>query len=108
MRYLLLGLVVLLAGCEKPTALEVLGNVGTTDPAAIPALIAAVRDRDPSVRGAAILALLKIGPDAEEAIPVLSAAQKDPDARVRSYAAKALERIQTVRQSTSEPDAPVR
>jgi hypothetical protein len=120
MRYLLLGLV-LIVGCGqtpaplahgKPVghwvqalhagdarlrkqAVEVLGNVGTSDPTAIPALIGAVKDRDPRVRGAAILALLKIGPAAQEAIPVLTEAQKDRDAQVRSYAAKALKRIQS-------------
>jgi HEAT repeat protein len=79
----------------RKKAAEVLGNVGTADPAAIPALIGAVKDRDAKVRRAAILALFKIGPAAEEAIPVLTEAQKDHDAQVRSYAAKALKRIQS-------------
>jgi HEAT repeat protein len=120
MRYFTLGLILSLVGCghtpaplahgkpvshwlqalhaadprKRKKAVEVLGNVGTADPVAIPALIGAVKDCDPKVRGAAILALLKIGPAAEGAIPVLTEAQKDKDPLVRSYAAKALKRIQ--------------
>ena len=67
--------------------------MGPADPAAIPALIEAVKDRDAKVRGEAILALLRIGPEAKEAIPTLAEAQKDKDPQVRSYAAKALAKI---------------
>ena len=47
------------------------------------------------VRSAAVLALLKIGPDAKEAVPALRKAQKDKDVKVRTYATKALERIES-------------
>lgn len=72
-----------------------LGNVGTADPAALPALIGALDDRDAAVRREAILALVKFGPAAKEAIPALTALQhKDRDAQVRAYASKALEKLQ--------------
>jgi HEAT repeat protein len=75
-------------------AVEELSNVGSANPAVIPALIEALDDREAGVRGAAVLALLKIGPDASEAIPALRKVQKDKDAKVRAYATKALERIE--------------
>jgi HEAT repeat protein len=124
MRHLLavavLGLTVLAGGCRKaqPTtaggkpvshwvealkgpdararkkAAHKLGNVGATDPLAIPALIGALKDRDARVRAEAALALLRIGPAAREAVPALLQTQKDPDARVRDCAAKALDKVQ--------------
>jgi HEAT repeat protein len=75
-------------------AVLALGHVGTADPAAIPALIGAVKDRDATVRSQAILALLNIGPDAKDALPVLNDVVKDTDPMVRSYAAKPVQRIQ--------------
>jgi hypothetical protein len=78
---------------ERKQAVTILGNVGPSDPAAIPALARAVRDRDTAVRTEAVLALLKIGPAAREAIPALEEALGDRNAKVRGYAAKALARI---------------
>jgi HEAT repeat protein len=79
----------------RKKAVIALGHVGKADPAAIPALIGAVKDdRDATVRREAVLALLTTGPDAKDAIPILTEAQSDKDATVRSYASKALERIQ--------------
>src|SRR2546430_13391454 len=74
-------------------AIEALSNVGTSDPAVIPALIEALDDREAGVRSAAVLALLKIGPEASDAVPALRKAQKDKDVKVRTYATKALVRI---------------
>ena len=72
-----------------------LGNAGTADPAAVPALAEAVRDHDPAVRRAAVLCLLRIGPGARAAVPALEeAAHKDRDTRVRADAARALKTIQ--------------
>jgi HEAT repeat protein len=72
-----------------------LGNVGTADPAALPALTGALQDRSPEVRREAILAVLKCGPAAREVMPVLTELrQRDPDPRVRSFAARALEKLQ--------------
>ena len=72
-----------------------LGNLATTDPAVVPALIGAMKDADAGVRCEAILALMKGGAEAKEAIPILTAIQKrDRDARVCSYAARALVELQ--------------
>jgi HEAT repeat protein len=78
---------------KRVKAVEVLGNVGVADAAAIPALAIALKDRDARVRSEAALALLRIGPPAREAVPALRDACKDKDATVRSSAAKALEKI---------------
>jgi HEAT repeat protein len=82
---------------ERRKAAEVLGNVGAVDPAVVPALAGAVRDRDLAVRGAAVLALLKMGPAAQDAAPALREAAKDRDPHVRANAVKALEKIQDQR-----------
>src|SRR5262245_34840571 len=78
----------------RKKAVAALGHVGALDPAAIPALTGAVKDRDTAVRSEAILALLNIGPAAKDALPTLNEACNDKDAVVRSHAAKAVERIQ--------------
>jgi HEAT repeat protein len=78
---------------ERKKAVVALGHVGSADPAAIPAVIGAVKDTDATVRREAVLALLNLGSSAQEAVPALTAAQKDRDPQVRTYAAKALERI---------------
>jgi len=78
----------------RKKAVSALGHVGALDPAVIPALTGAVKDRDATVRSEAILALLNIGPAAKDAIPSLNEACNDKDAVVRSHAAKAVERIQ--------------
>jgi HEAT repeat protein len=118
MRYLLfIVLLVTLGGCHKtqPTmagnkwaealrdpdarvrqkAAFTLGNIGSSDPAAFPALIGALNDAEAGVRCEAILALLKLGAKAKEARTVLAnLCQNDPDPRVREYAARAIRRIE--------------
>ncbi len=79
----------------RKKAVEVLSNVGTADPAVIPALTGALKDREAGVRSAAVLALLRLGPAAREAIPALKETQKDRDPNVRNQATKALENIQS-------------
>jgi HEAT repeat protein len=79
----------------RKKAVAALGHVGTADRAVLPALIAAVKDRDASVRDEAVLALLRIGPDALDARSVLLEAERDSDRRVREDARKALDRIQS-------------
>jgi HEAT repeat protein len=81
----------------RKKAVEILSNVGTADPAVIPALTAALKDREAGVRSAAVLALLRLGPAAREAIPALKEAQRDRDPNVRNQAVKALEKIQSER-----------
>ncbi len=77
----------------RKKAADVLGNVGTVDPRAIPAMIEAVKDRDAKVRDAAVLGLSKIGTPANAAESALEGATKDKDATVRTHATAALERI---------------
>jgi HEAT repeat protein len=80
----------------RKKAVFTLGNVGTTDPATLPALLAALRDRDATVRSEAILALVKCGPEAQQALPLLAEMQqRDNDAKVRRYAAKVREKLQS-------------
>ena len=72
-----------------------LGNVGPTDPATLPALSGALKDRDPTVRCEVILALMKFGAAARDTLPTLTEIRDhDRDPKVRSYAAKALEKLQ--------------
>jgi HEAT repeat protein len=79
----------------RKTAVAKLGNVGTADSSALPAILGALKDPDPAVRREAILALLKCGPAANEAIPTLLEMQRiDRNAQVRSYAAQALAKLQ--------------
>src|SRR5262245_60009061 len=56
---------------RKQAALK-LGNIGASDPRALPALIGALKDTDAGVRREAIVALVKCGPGALEAIPALA------------------------------------
>jgi HEAT repeat protein len=78
-------------------AVTLLGNVGTSDPAAVPAITAAIKDPDALVRREAVLALLKQGSGARQALPALREACNDPDVRVRLFAARALSRIEQAR-----------
>ena len=72
-----------------------LGNVGPADPSALPALTAALKDRDAAVRGEAILALVKFGAAARPVVPALADLRDhDRDPKVRGYAAKAIEKLQ--------------
>lgn len=79
----------------RKTAVTKLGNVGPVDPAAFPALHAALNDREAVVRCEVILALLKFGPQAKDALPALAEIRRrDPDAKVRDYASKALAKLE--------------
>lgn len=77
----------------RKKAVDVLGNVGASDPRTVPALIGAVKDADARVRDAAVLALSKIGPPASEALAVLQQATRDRDATVRAHAVLAVEQV---------------
>ncbi len=79
----------------RKKAADVLGNVGPSDRAVVPALSDALADRDARVRAAAVLALAKIGPEAAPAAERLKALLQDKDAAVRAHAATALGRVQT-------------
>lgn len=81
------------ARSRKKAAFE-LGNVGPSDPVALPALLASLEDRDPVVRREAVLALVKHGPAASEAVPrLVKLRQSDRDPRVRSYASQAIDKL---------------
>jgi HEAT repeat protein len=77
----------------RKKAVRELGHIGKADPAAIPAVVGAVKDKDAAVRQEACLALLNLGPDAAEADDALTEATRDPDAKVREYAAEALAKV---------------
>jgi HEAT repeat protein len=75
-------------------AVAKLGNVGSSDSTVVPALIAALHDSDAQVRGEAIVALLKAGPEAKRAVGNLETlARSDRDGKIRAYAARALEKL---------------
>jgi HEAT repeat protein len=75
----------------REEAVTKLGNVGTADAAAIPALITALKDKNAKVRRGAIFALEKSGAAAKEAVgPLTEIEQHDQDPKVRADAAKSL------------------
>src|SRR5262249_6782654 len=79
----------------RKEAVRKLGNVGSADPAAFPAVLGALNDPDTGVRREAIIAMLKFGAQAREAVPVLTELKRqDKDSRVRECAEKALESIE--------------
>src|SRR5438046_5014679 len=45
-----------------------LGNAATIDPAAVPALIGALKDRDAAVRAEAIVSLMRVGDDTPQTV----------------------------------------
>jgi HEAT repeat protein len=78
----------------RKTAARKLGNIGPADATALPALLGALKDRNPGVRCEVILALVKFGTAAREALPALAEARaRDPSAEVRACAARALDRL---------------
>jgi HEAT repeats len=82
------------ASVRKKAVFE-LGNVGPTDPAVIPALKAALQDREAPVRREALLALLKAPTEAGDALPTVQfMADRDPDPAVRNYAARAAKKLE--------------
>jgi HEAT repeats len=78
---------------DRIKAVRALGNVGDAAPAALPALIAALDDKDPKVRAEAVLAVGKSGTNAAAAVPRLEELTRDSDKRVSGYATKILPRL---------------
>ena len=79
---------------QRLKAVKTLSNVGPAHPQAIPALIEALGQPDATLRGEAVLALLKVGPAAKDALSTLErVSQSDKDEKVRGYAAKAIAAI---------------
>jgi len=60
---------------------------------AVPGLIEALRDENPSVRDAAAMALREMGPEAKAAIPALAQLLRDEDGYLRVTAAHTLDRM---------------
>jgi HEAT repeat protein len=78
----------------RKQAVVKLGNVGTADPAVLPALLGAIKDQDAGVRYAVIVALAQHGPATPAALAALAEAQKqDRAAQVRQAAGRALEKL---------------
>jgi HEAT repeat protein len=71
-------------------AVQTLGAIGKP---AVPALIEALKDKDPWIRGGAIGALLSIGPSAEAAVPALIRVLAEDSDPLRRAAALALGQI---------------
>jgi HEAT repeat protein len=76
-------------GCGGGTA----PGAAEANVAAIPSLIQSLKQRDPTARSRAAIALGKMGPEAKEAVPALTAALKDRDVSVKAAAAHALGKI---------------
>ena len=66
---------------------------GTKDASAVPALVAALNDEDPSVRFCVATALGKIGQKAAPALSSLKRLLNDEDEMTRDAAAAAIKRI---------------
>ena len=81
------------------------GALGQIGPAAVPALIQALkRDEDSWVRMLAATALGAIGPDAKAAVPALIQALTDEHDDVRGQAAEALEKINIEAEATEDTE----
>lgn len=74
----------------QQAAFYALGEIG---PAAVPVLVAALRDKATSVRAGAISTLARIGPAAREALDPLRLAVQDEDRSVRQAAAHSLAKV---------------
>jgi HEAT repeat protein len=70
-----------------------LASIGPAAAVAVPSLIGAKWDPEPSVRNAAVVALAAIGPTGAEAIPALKAALEDRNPDIRKKAQDALTKI---------------
>jgi HEAT repeat protein len=78
---------------ERLHAIRALGERPTEAAVVVPALSAALKDRDPFVRRDAAHALAKLGPEARPALPALRPLLKDRNHGVRKAATEALKKI---------------
>jgi len=76
----------------RKTAVAKLGNIGSEDPAARPAVLGALKDADVAVRCQAVLALARAIDD-PAVVQALQEAAKDKDAKVREFATRALKQL---------------
>jgi HEAT repeat protein len=76
---------------DRHAAMNAIKQIGPPAKAAVPMLIAALKDK--RTRGMAVYALQGFGKEAAAAIPALVEALGDPDGGVREYARRALHKI---------------
>lgn len=80
----------------RKQAASKLGNVGSADESALPALLGGLKDSDAGVRAEVIKALAKHGPAAREAVPTLTEMhERDHSPQVRELAGRALEKLRS-------------
>ena len=82
-----------LAPQSRNAAAYALSGMGPEAKAAVPALIAALDDPEPTVRFPVCIALGEIGPEAREAVPALTKALDDRNDDVAAMARKAIIKI---------------
>jgi HEAT repeat protein len=80
-------------GKDRLIAVRLLGERKEEAALVIPALIEALKDREPDIRLSAAIGLGTFGDQARDGISSLQAMQRDADARVRRAAGIALSRI---------------
>jgi hypothetical protein len=85
-------------------AVRTLGNIGPSDPAVLPVLLAALQDEEPLVRRVTLQTLGTMGPRAKIAVPALRKAQADSDPAVRQEAVDALTKIDH-QEATDKPSS---
>jgi HEAT repeat protein len=81
------------APAQRPKAAAAFRKVGPAAKAAVPALLAALRERGEPIRSLAAQALGRIGAKAREAVPALLELLRDKNDSLRFDAAEALSRI---------------
>jgi HEAT repeat protein len=77
----------------RNAAAYAIGGMGADASAAVPALIAALKDPEATVRFPVCIALREIGPAAKDAVPALTEALEDRNDDVAAMARKALIKI---------------
>ena len=110
-RFVLIGLVLLAAGCGARSTDHWLGQLKDSDvvkrrqairelgartgdaPRIAPALVKALGDENAYIRRDSAVALGKLGPEAKQAVPALLDALRDKDRRVGTAALAALKKI---------------
>lgn len=84
---------------DRAKAAWVLGQLGPVASNAVPDLILALDDADPSTQNYAIAALAAIGTTSEEAVPKLVAKLSSPNPAISYFAADLLDKIEHERQA---------
>lgn len=82
-----------MAPYSRNAAAYAISGMGPAAKAAVPALIEALNDPEPTVRFPVCIALREIGPDARDAVPALTKALDDRNEDVAAMARKALIKI---------------